>query len=447
MNKILLIIGREYLVRVRKRSFLVLTFLVPLLIAGMYGLIFYLAINRDNLGDKKKVQVMDPSGIFQKSLKDSKNLVFSYSEGNDLNALKSELKGKKFDFILNIPAIKDTALAAMGGQSISPTGIQLIGEKQASIQTESEIQDELERVLKYKGYLAAGIDTARLNRVKPRISIQNSVLTSEGEKSSDSLGAFIIGIASSITIYMFIFLYGVQVMRGVMEEKTSRIVEVIISSVKPFQLMMGKIVGIALVGLTQLLLWVVLSTVLAPIISSKITGKTKTESLQKASANAQNSSSSAEGTTIILKAITSQNYPFILSCFVFYFLTGYLLYSALFAAVGAAVDSETETQQFMFPISLPLVFSIILSSNYVINNPDSSLSVWLSMIPFFSPIVMMVRIPFHPPLWQVFLSMFFMILGFLGTVWVAGRIYRTGILLYGKKITFAELGKWLFYKS
>ena len=446
MNKILLIIGREYLVRVKKKSFLVLTFLVPLLIAGMYGLIFYLILNQNHLSDKKKVKVLDPAGIFVKNLRNSENLIYTHSDVQDLDSLKKELKTKSFDFILDIPPVKDTALAAMGGESMAPSGIQLIGEKSASIQTIEEIHNELERVLKTKGLLAAGIDTAKMNQIKPKIHIKSSVLTAQGERNSDSLGSFIIGITASIIIYMFIFLYGVQVMRGVMEEKTSRVVEVIISSVKPFQLMMGKIIGIALVGLTQFLMWVLLSAVLTPIISSKLGANHKTEIVKKADSKAD-SQENSDAMAQVFNAITSQNYPYIIGCFIFYFLTGYLLYSALFAAIGSAVDSETETQQFMFPISLPLVFSIIISSNYVINNPDSSLSVWLSMIPFFSPVVMMVRIPFHPPLWQLILSMILMIGGFIGTVWIAARIYRTGILLYGKKITFAELGKWLFYKS
>jgi len=447
MNKILLIIQREYLVRVRKRTFLIMTFLVPLLIAGMYGLIFYLVLNQNQLSNQQKVMVLDPGKTFGKNLQNSNAVLFQYTNQKSPDSLKKALLQKKFDFLLYIPAGKDTALSAMGGESQDPRGIQLTGQKQASIQTLGQIQDEMERVLKNRDYQAAGIDTAKLNRIKPKIHIDNTVITAEGEKSSDSLVSFIIGIIASILIYMFIFLYGVQVMRGVMEEKTSRVVEVIISSVKPFQLMMGKIIGIALVGLTQFLLWVLLSSLLSPIISTGINAKTKTEISTKTLQNTSTVNGSSSPGLEMLKALGSQNYPYLISCFLFYFLTGYLLYSALFAAVGAAVDSETETQQFMLPISLPLVFSIIISSNYVVNNPDSTLSVWLSMIPLFSPVVMMVRVPFHPPLWQLLLSMLFMILGFLGTVWVAGRIYRTGILLYGKKITFKELGKWLFYKS
>jgi ABC-2 type transport system permease protein len=217
-------------------------------------------------------------------------------------------------------------------------------------------------------------------------------------------------------------------MRGVIEEKTSRIIEVIISSVKPFQLMLGKIIGVGLVGLTQFGAWIILS-----VISTKIAGE------------AFNSpQGSMMGALAVLQTIP---FGYILGCFLFYFLSGYLLYSALFAAVGSAVDSETETQQFMFPITLPLFFTYILSVSVLFRAPDSALAVWLSIIPFTSPVAMMVRIPFGVPGWQLALSMFMMVAGFLFTTWVAARIYRVGVLMYGKKASFKELGKWFFYKE
>jgi ABC-2 type transport system permease protein len=238
-----------------------------------------------------------------------------------------------------------------------------------------------------------------------------------------------VGIACAIIIYMSLFIYGAQVMRGVIEEKTSRIIEVVISSVKPFQLMLGKIIGVGLVGLTQFAAWIVLS-----IISTKIAG--------------HSFSGPGSGMIGFLSVLATIPFGYILGCFLFYFISGYLLYSALFAAVGSAVDSETETQQFMFPFTLPLLFTYILSVSVLFRAPDSSLAVWLSMIPFTAPIAMMVRIPFGGvPDWQLGLSMFLMVAGFLCTTYVAARIYRVGVLMYGKKASFKELSKWFFYKE
>ena len=435
MDKILLIIGREYWVRVKKKSFLWVTFLVPIIIASLYGMMIYLIINPNKFGDLKRVQVIDSSGVYSSRLKDSPKLNFIKNLGESLPQSKKNIGKNKVDYILYIPTLKDKALVAMGGQALSPQGIQLIGEKEASIQDQEIIQQQLDEILKNKTYAQAGIDTAKLNHLKSEVKVQSTILTKEGEKKGNSVASFGIGLVGAIIIYMFILIYGIQVMRGVMEEKTSRVVEVIISSVRPFQLMMGKIIGIALVGLTQFILWIFLTMTVTTINSSNLNLSGPSKTMEKG------------GASEILEALSSQNYPYLITCFLFYFLSGYLLYAALFAAVGSAVDSETETQQFIAPITIPLVFAIILSSNYVVMNPDTSLSFWLSIIPLFAPVVMMVRLPFHPPIWQVLLSMFLMIPGFLGTVWMAGKIYRTGILLYGKKVNFKELYKWLFYKN
>jgi len=217
-------------------------------------------------------------------------------------------------------------------------------------------------------------------------------------------------------------------MRGVIEEKTSRIIEVIISSVKPFQLMLGKIIGVGLVGLTQFFAWIILS-----VIATKIAGAAL---------------SAPKGTMLdIISVLSTIPFGHIMGLFIFYFLTGYLLYSALFAAVGSAVDSETETQQFMFPVTMPLLFTYILSVSILFQAPNSPLAVWLSLIPLTAPVAMMIRIPFGVPGWQLALSMSLMILGFLFTTYVAARIYRVGILMYGKKTSFKELAKWFFYKE
>jgi ABC-2 type transport system permease protein len=246
---------------------------------------------------------------------------------------------------------------------------------------------------------------------------------------------------------MSLFIYGIQVMRGIIEEKTSRIVEVVISSVKPFQLMMGKIIGIGLVGLTQFLLWIILSGTLMTI-ATNVLFKDKMDVIKSEMPATQQAVPVQSGPgTDMIKAIQTVEWTYILPVFIIFFFGGYMLYSALFAAVGSAVDSDTETQQFMLPITLPLLFTYIMSFSFIVNNPDSSLSFWLSIIPFTSPIAMMVRLPFGVPAWQLALSIVLLIGGFIFTTWVASRIYRVGILMYGKKVSFKELGKWFMYQG
>jgi ABC-2 type transport system permease protein len=254
------------------------------------------------------------------------------------------------------------------------------------------------------------------------------------------------GYVAGFIIYMFVFMYGAMVMRGVMEEKTSRIVEVIISSVKPMQLMFGKIVGIGLVGLTQLLFWVIILTILITAIPAFLGG----EEMMQQSQNMMAAQAAAGGdNNAVLKGIemvSNLNLPLILGTFLFYFLGGFLLYSSLMGAVGAAVNSEEETQQFMMPVTIPLIFSIIILFP-LIKNPEGPLAFWASVVPFTSPVIMMARIPFGVPAWELILSMVVLVLSIWGTIWVAGRIYRTGILLYGKKVNLKEILKWITYKN
>ncbi|MDP3468921.1 MAG: ABC transporter permease [Daejeonella sp.] len=434
MNKILLIIKREYFSRVKKKSFLIMTFLVPLLIIGMYALVFALSIKGgDNI---PAVEVIDDSGIFNKGLEDKKSATFSKS---DLTLTEAKLKVVKNEdaFVLYIPS------------DISSGGtVEMFSQKKAGLSVISTIESQLNDQMRTKLLADAGIDALTLDKIKPKLSVVSKELTLEGEKDSSSGAAMAVGFAAAILIYMSLFIYGIQVMRGIIEEKTSRIVEVVISSVKPFQLMMGKIIGIGLVGLTQFLLWITLSIGLMTV-ASQIIFKGKMEQIQSEmpmSKQAAVASSDGPGMDII-KAVQTVNWTYILPVFIIFFLGGYMLYSALFAAVGSAVDSDTETQQFMLPITLPLLFTYIMSFSFIVNNPDSSLSFWLSIIPFTSPIAMMVRLPFGVPNWELALSIALLIGGFIFTTWVASRIYRVGILMYGKKVSFAELGKWFMYKE
>jgi ABC-2 type transport system permease protein len=434
MNKILLIIKREYFSRVKKKSFLIMTFLVPMLIIGMYALIFALSINGgDNI---PAVEVIDDSGIFNKGLENKKSATFSTSELTLTEAKQKVIKNEDA-FVLYIP--RDIA---SGGT------IEMFSQKKAGLSVISSIESQLNDQMRTKLLADAGIDAVTLDKIKPKLSVVSKELTLEGEKDSSSGAAMAVGFAAAILIYMSLFIYGIQVMRGIIEEKTSRIVEIVISSVKPFQLMMGKIIGIGLVGLTQFLLWITLSIGLMTVASQFIFKGQMEQVKSEMPMSQQAAAASSNGPGMdIIKAVQTVNWTYILPVFIIFFLGGYMLYSALFAAVGSAVDSDTETQQFMLPITLPLLFTYIMSFSFIVNNPDSSLSFWLSIIPFTSPIAMMVRLPFGVPNWELALSIILLIGGFIFTTWVASRIYRVGILMYGKKVSFSELGKWFMYKE
>ena len=268
----------------------------------------------------------------------------------------------------------------------------------------------------------------------------------KGDKEGDVMMATIIGYTSAFLMYFFIFLYGVQTLRGVIEEKTSRIVEVIISSVKPFELMMGKIIGIGAVGLTQFLLWVILTFIIyqgALIFYDVDIAKSRQIELTQ---NAQAAPDTEVEMPEIFEKINTINFPLLLGTFLFYFLAAYLFYGSLFAAVGSAVDNDADAQQFQLPITLPLIFSIMLLAA-IIRDPHGNLAFWTSIIPFTSPMVMMMRIPFDPPFWHILLSMFCMVLGFIFTTWLAGRIYRIGILMHGAKVNYKILFKWLMMRN
>ncbi len=440
MDKILLIIQREYLSRVKKKSFLVLTFLVPFLFVGMIALLSYLAVNQDALAEKKNITVVDESGWFTNKLKNTPNLQFNYATDN-FAAVKERFSKSEDDYLLYIPSTMNN--------------LQLLGKKKSSAGTTQTIEERINTVAQSHRLAEAHIDSTVLAGVQKPMHIEVKQITDGGEKDAHSIVTLIIGMLCAIIIYMSLFIYGVQVMRGVIEEKISRIVEVIISSVKPFQLMMGKIIGVGMVGLTQFLLWIALSVALFYIggpVLLKNTVKAKTEEVKMSKhANApqalENATQNENEMGEVMRSLANINIYYTLGCFLFYFLFGYLLYSAIFAAVGSAVDSETETQQFILPVTLPLVFTFMLAQSVIINNPDSSLSVWLSMIPFTSPIAMMIRIQFGVPVWQLACSMLLLAGGFLFTVWVAGRIYRVGILMYGKKASYKELAKWFMYKE
>lgn len=438
MNKILLVLKREYLVRVRKPSFIWMTILTPLLFAGLIMLPVLLATSFEN---EKKIEVIDLSKQIAQNLKSQNKLTFIPSKHDRLDKAKAELEKSEFYAILYIPAINLD----------KPEGITLIGKKSISLELELEIRGGIEQVIEGIKLNKTGIDKKVLESLKTKVDIQPETL--KGEESSSG-AAFILGFMIAFIIYMAVLLYSQQVMRGVVEEKTSRIIEVIISSVKPFQLMMGKILGVAAIGMTQFVLWIVLTFAIVTGVTTIFglqSPSQKSAAIEQLQENTpEKSEADKEQEQQVIQRVFSEfsNVPIVLiiSTFLFYFLGGYLLYSAMFAAVASAVDSETDTQQFVLPVSMPLIIAFI-AFQAVIRDPDGSVAFWMSIIPFTSPIIMMVRIPFGGvEAWELILSMVLLILGFIGTTWVAARIYRVGILMYGKKVSFKELGKWIFYK-
>ncbi|HNQ67046.1 MAG TPA: ABC transporter permease [Bacteroidales bacterium] len=461
MSKVGLIIKREYSTRVKKKSFIIMTIIGPLLFAAMMiAPVILMQLEDDEF---KKIAIIDESGMFQESLKNTK-----YIEFNDVSAeyydpatvsynitlAKQKLKDSEYYALLYIP---HTAVQGVKGSVV------LYSYQQPNVGLKMHIANGIEkRIEDIKLSIKAGElgiteeeVTEILNVVNTNIDIVTSTLDEDGgEKESSTEVAMIIGYICGFLIYMFVFMYGSQVMRGVIEEKTSRIIEVIVSSVKPFQLMMGKIIGVALVGLTQFVLWVVLtiaivtgaqSVLLKDYDTSKMSPQTVTLG-SNLDENMPTPDEEAMKFEEIFKAVFAVNYFQIIILFLFYFIGGYLLYAAMFAIVGSAVDNETDTQQFMLPITIPLILGIIVMVS-AINNPSGSLSYWFSIIPFTSPIVMMVRVPFGVPIIDLVISMSLLVLTFIFMTWFAAKIYRVGILMYGKKVNYKELWKWFKYKN
>ncbi|MBC5993599.1 ABC transporter permease [Pontibacter cellulosilyticus] len=448
MHKIWLIIQREYLTRVRKKSFIIMTLLTPLLLAAFMIVPAWLVTISDSA---ETVMVLDESGLFADKLEDKKDLKFLPLAGT-LDQAKTVYRETDNTALLYIP--RDFSIS-------EPEKVVIYSKKSASLQTKVRLENALEKEVENQRFIASGMERETLEKIKADISLTTINLSDEGERDSSVVANSIAGVAGAVIIYFFIFMYGVQIMRGVIEEKTNRIIEVIISSVKPFQLMMGKVVGIAAVGLTQFLLWIVLSLIVVGGVQSAFGVKPPPTPLEQmasgreaalgeevddADAQAQEEDRAAKVVSESMAAISNLNFPLILGSFLFYFLGGYLLYGSLFGAIGAAVDNETDTQQFMFPITIPLIISFIMSYTLVLKNPDGPVAFWMSIIPLTSPIVMMVRVPFGVPAWELLLSMALLVLGFVFTTWIAARIYRIGILMYGKKINYKELSKWLFYR-
>ncbi|NTV83527.1 MAG: ABC transporter permease [Bacteroidales bacterium] len=450
MKKIWLIIQREYLTRVKKKSFVIMTFLGPVLMASVWILPLLLAIRSDGI---KTIEVLDETGLFFEEFKETPDTKFIYIT-EDLQTAKENLAGSESFAILYIPKTSNSTLKALYLYTYKKPGLSL----------KMYLQESSNKILETKKLKDVyGIDEETLSSVKSNLTLV--VEDIETSKKSYTEISWALGFIGGMLIYFFIFMYGAQVMRGVIEEKTSRIIEVIVSSVKPIQLMLGKIVGIAMVGLTQFLLWIVLTLGIVSTFTAiyadqidkyKLGEQSITDPGQLFPSDAMGMPDTQQGLEALgsdenigqlIEVFFSINYGVIIFTFLFFFVGGYLLYAALFAAIGAAVDNEADTQQFMLPVTIPLVFSIIIGLSFVLNNPDGDVAYWLSIIPLTSPIIMMIRVPFGVNIYTDLIpSMVLLVIGFLFTTWIAAKIYRTGILMYGKKVSYKELWKWLTYR-
>ncbi|HVN57897.1 MAG TPA: ABC transporter permease [Bacteroidales bacterium] len=453
MNKISVIIKREYVTRVRKRSFIVMTLLAPLLMGGIIAFQIFTMTGGDK--EFKKIAVItENADLFRKSIPNTKEAEFVWLENTRVEDLKTSfVKAGYYGILVIYPELVST-----------PNAIQLISKNQPPIGLLEHIERSLEKEIERQKLLAYKIENLDeiMKTIKTSVSVQTVKIDETGAIKQTSTGiSMALAYLGGFLMYMLVFMFGAQVMRGVIEEKTSRIVEVVISSVKPVQLMMGKIIGVALVGLTQFLIWIVLTVGVVMVaksyalpggtkeISQNITQSLMTNNNQQANLNTGVVNQVTSNTSELTKMFTSamnQPWGLMLICFVFYFITGYLLYASVFAAIGSAVDNETETQQFMLPVTIPIILALFVAMS-VMQNPESSLVFWFSLIPLFSPIVMMARIPFMGPgqYWQIAVSMALMVVTFLAFVWMAAKIYRTGILMYGKKASWKEMWKWLRY--
>ena len=445
MNKIGLIIRREFLSRVKKRSFIAMTLLTPILMGALMIVPSLLATMGDT--SKKQIAVVDKTQIFIDKLPNSENISYKFIDENQFPSYKTSMKEKGIDAILVI----DASIIE------NPRGATIYSNDDVSMEMSSKIESNMEDVIKGEKMRTFNIENidVLLEKIKSNVNLNTIKLDENGnEKETNTFVIMMIAYVFGFMMYLFIFLFGSQVMRGVIEEKSNRVVEVIISSVKPIQLMMGKIIGVAAVGLLQFVIWIVLSVMIFAGVKSYMMDSVKhnpTGTTQSVMVEQNMQNLSAEDVAIvedefgdvskIMNSVSERIVP-ILIYFVIFFIGGYLLYSSLFAAIGSAVDNETETQQFMLPITIPLVVAIMVMM-HTFQNPNSSLSFWFSIIPFTSPIIMMARIPFEIPTWEIILSIVILYATIFGTIWLSAKIYRTGILMYGKKTSFKEILKWI----
>ena len=445
LHRINIIIGREYLNRVKKKSFLIVTFLVPVLFAALC-MLPALIINGLN-EESKTLAVVDESSVVMPYLQDSELVSYKDCTGRSVEELKAELGESDYDAILAISPL-DTVARTVSAEifSLKPLGIEL-GEI-----VNSRINDAVE------AYRISTYDIEDLKvimeEVKADVKLRSYTLDEEGKETINESGVFmIVSMVLGMIIYMFIVIFGGMVMSSVIEEKSSRVVEVLVSSVKATELMFGKIIGIALVAITQFLLWVVLTAAIIGIVGS-IAGPSlladadpatmvqMSAGVDAAQAEAIASAMSEPGEmSVILTTLKNMPIATILVCFLMFFVFGYMLYASLFAAIGSAVENEGDTQQLQIPVTIPILIGFFIAI-YAFKAPESPLVFWGSMIPFTSPIVMLARLPFGVPAWEIIVSIVLLIATVVLCAWISAKIYRVGILVFGKKSTFKDLWKW-----
>ena len=430
MNKVGLIISREYFTRVKKKSFLVTTILVPLVIVGFYAAIIAITINGGS--DKQSVSVLDDANLFNGKIDNKdKSISFKFIQNESEKSFVNKYKEQDYNAFLYIPPFDIQ----------NPEKFVLHSQSAASLSTTAALERMINKAIEDKRLIAQGIDPKKYETIAADISLGNTIDTKEGGKKSMAAVAYGVSFACGILIYMMMIIYGTQVMRGVTEEKTNRIAEVVVSSVKPFQLMMGKIIGIGAVGLTQFAIWIILMFMMQfilPVIFPDLLTQVNATANNPATASMASNVAQGLSSLPLLKIVLS---------FLFYFLGGYLTYASLFAAIGSVVsEDQQEAQQLVFPVLMPIILGFVIMMK-AINEPNSSLAVFGSLFPLTSPIVMMGRITYDIPLWQMAVSMILLIGCFLLFTWITAKIYRTGILMYGKKPSWKEMIKWGFRRS
>jgi len=441
MSKLKLIIQREFIAKVRNKSFLVMTFLSPILLVGMGALVFFLMKKNDE--KVKEIVYVDNSGLFSKDdFKDSETI--RYQDYTDLGIAETKKKVEEGDYYGALIIPKQDSL------EILANAIEFYSKDSPGMSVMNSLETKIERKLRNEKLNNFGIDLEKINASKIQSEIK--MLNFSGEESSKLINGLKIGVGliAGYLLMMFVMIYGTSVMRSVIEEKTSRIIEIIVSSVKPFQLMLGKIIGNASAGLLQFLIWGILIFIISTLAFS-IFGidmvEMQTAKLPAEQLEAAKQAAGMDKMQLIIQEILRLPILKMFILFIFYFLGGYMLYSSLFAAVGAAVDNETDTQQFMLPIMGPLILGVYVGFATVINDPRPSIAVLFSHIPLTSPIVMLMRVPFGVSWYELAISMTLLVITFVFMVWLAAKIYRVGILMYGKKPTYKDLYKWLKYKG
>jgi ABC-2 type transport system permease protein len=434
MSKLILIIKREFISKVRNKSFIVMTFLSPLLFVGIAVFVGYLSTMK---ADMKTIAIHDESGMFTNEFKNDEEYKYVNLTSVPLQTLKDSIISESYEGLLFIPISEDS--------KVVQNKVQYISNDSPSVMFIEDLEDIIAQKLTKENFQKASLDTLAIKNAKAKVSI--NLAKASGEQALKGLNEIKIGIGGlfGYLIMMFIVIYGNMVMRSVIEEKTSRIIEIIISSVKPFQLMMGKIIGTSLAGILQFLIWAILGMT-AMFVMSTIFGVQMGASSGMKDQVVQTAQTEMAGTIqLYIKELWNLPIATILLSFIIYFIGGYFLYSSFYAAIGAAVDNETDSQQFLLPIIMPLILGVYIGFFTVMNDPNGAVATVFSMIPLTSPIVMMMRIPFGVPWWQIAISMILLFTTFLGVVWFAAKIYRVGILMYGKKPTWKELYKWLKY--